>query len=140
MAGIDFTTHGTRFRFREKSRAKRLLSSVIAGEKKKAGPINFIFCSDDFLLTLNKEFLKHNTLTDILTFQYPSQRLTGEIYISIDRVRENARQFGVSTGEELFRVMVHGVLHLCGYKDKSAVQKKKMRSKENFYLGFKGKK
>lgn len=131
---MDFSSHGTRFKFREAVKARRILSKVISGEKRKTGQINFIFCNDDFLLTLNKEFLRHNTLTDILTFQYPSQRLTAEIYISVDRVKENAKMFKVTSRQELFRVMIHGVLHLCGYKDKRPADKKKMKSREDHYL------
>ena len=105
-------------------------------EKRKADEINFIFCDDKFLHSLNKEFLKHNTLTDIITFQYPSTTLSGEIFISIPRVRENAKKFKVDFKNELNRVMVHGVLHLCGYKDKNSAQKKEIRKKENYYMNL----
>lgn len=107
---------------------------VVRKEKEKVGDINFIFCGDKFLYLLNKKFLRHNSLTDIITFQYPSKSLTGEIYISIPRVRENAKKYGVTFEGELHRVMIHGVLHLCGYKDRKKTDKKEMRAKEDFYL------
>lgn len=115
------------------------LSEAIKKENALAGEINYIFCSDDFLLDLNKRFLKHNTLTDIITFDYSSPekgkiRLSGDIYISTDRVIDNASELGVSKTAELRRVMIHGLLHLCGYKDKSPADKKKMTAKEDFYL------
>lgn len=124
------------FALKRKSGAIKIILSVIRKEKKKAGDINFIFCNDKFILFLNKKHLKHNTLTDILTFQYSSERLSGEIFISIPRVKENAKKYNVSFDNELYRIMIHGVLHLCGYKDKSALQKKIMRKKEDYYLKF----
>ena|ERR1051326_2401192 len=131
---IQFFSQGISFSFRKKNVVSKFLLSVIKKEKKKAGNINFIFCSDKFLLTLNKKFLKHNTLTDIITFQYPSERLSAEIFISIPRVKENAKKFNVNFENELNRVMIHGVLHLCGYKDKNKKEKFQIREKENLYL------
>jgi len=99
--------------------------------------INFIFCSDSHLHALNKEYLKHDTYTDIVTFHYsqPPQSILSDIYISVDRIRENAKTFDVPFIHELYRVMFHGALHLCGYKDKSGTDQTLMRAKENFYLG-----
>ncbi len=131
---IDFSSQTISFSLKRRSAVRKLILSLIKKEKKKAGKINFIFCSDHFLLELNKKFLRHNTLTDILTFQYPSKELTGEIYISIPRIRDNSKNLNVAFENELHRVMIHGVLHLCGYKDKKAGEKKKMREKENYYL------
>ena len=109
--------------------------SVIKSEGFKEGEINYIFCDDNYLLKLNKEFLNHNTLTDIISFDYSiGNQIHGDVYISIDRVLENSTKFKVKFLEELRRVMIHGILHYCGYKDKSESDKKQMREKENHYL------
>ncbi len=131
---LHFSTTDIRFSLKQKSKVSKLLLSVIAKEKKKAGEISFTFCSDKFLLAINKKFLKHNTLTDIITFQYPSKELSSEIFISIPRVKENAKKYSVTFENELSRVMIHGILHLCGYKDKSAAKKREMRKREDYYL------
>ena len=107
------------------------LSEVIISENKLEGEINYIFCDDDYLLEINQQYLDHDTLTDIISFDYSiGNDLHGDIFISIDRVRENAQDFNVSFQDELKRVMVHGVLHYCGYKDKSDDDEKLMRQKE----------
>ena len=107
------------------------LSDVIISENKFEGEINYIFCDDDYLLEINQQYLDHDTLTDIISFDYSiGNDLHGDIFISIDRVRENAQDFSVSFQDELKRVMVHGVLHYCGYKDKSDDDEKLMRQKE----------
>lgn len=111
------------------------LSSVITNENYKVGEINFIFCDDDFLLKLNQDYLNHNTYTDIISFDYRvGKELHGDIYISVDRVKENAKIYEVEFDHELSRVMIHGVLHFCGYKDKTKEEVSAMRDKENFYL------
>lgn len=111
------------------------ISSVIHSEGFKEGEINYIYCDDDYLLKLNMEFLNHHMLTDIISFDYTTgNTIHGDIYISIERVLENANEFNVKFLEELNRVMVHGVLHYCGYKDKSKNEKQLMRDKENHYL------
>lgn len=108
------------------------ISSVIISEDKKEGEINYIFCDDEYLLGLNEQYLNHDTLTDIISFDYSvGKELHGDIFISTERVLENAAEFKVSFEEELKRVMVHGVLHYCGYKDKSEEDEKLMRSKED---------
>jgi rRNA maturation RNase YbeY len=108
------------------------LSEVIISENKSEGEINFIFCDDDYLLEINQQYLDHDTLTDIISFDYSiGNDLHGDIFISIERVKENALDFNVSFQEELKRVMVHGVLHYCGYKDKSQNDEKLMRQKED---------
>lgn len=108
------------------------LSEVITSENKTEGEINYIFCDDDYLLEINQQYLDHDTLTDIISFDYSiGNDLHGDIFISIDRVKENALDFNVSFEEELKRVMVHGVLHYCGYKDKSENDEKLMRQKED---------
>lgn len=108
------------------------LSSVILSENKKEGDINYIFCDDDYLHTINVEYLDHDTLTDIISFDYSvGNELHGDIYVSVERVEDNAKDFEVSFDEELKRVLVHGILHYCGYKDKSEEDSLLMRSKED---------
>jgi probable rRNA maturation factor len=108
------------------------ISRVIASEEKKEGEINYIFCDDDYLLNLNEQYLNHDTLTDIISFDYSmGNEIHGDIFISIERVIDNANDFKVSFEEELKRVMVHGVLHYCGYKDKTEEDEALMRSKED---------
>ena len=107
------------------------ISSVIVSEGKLEGELNYIFCTDDYLLNINIQYLNHDTLTDIISFDYSvGNLLQGDIFISIDRVKENATDFNVSFEEELKRVMIHGVLHYCGYKDKTPSDETVMRSKE----------
>lgn len=108
------------------------IEGVIATEGKKLEEISYIFCDDDYLIQLNKDYLDHDTYTDIITFDYSVGKiLQGDIYISTERVRENAHEFNVSFEEELRRVIIHGVLHLCGYKDKNEQESLKMRAKED---------
>ena len=108
------------------------LSAVIISEKKKEGEINYIFCDDDYLHKINLEYLNHDTLTDIISFDYTvGNELNGDIFISVERVQDNAADFNVSFEEELKRVLVHGVLHYCGYKDKDEESERLMRSKED---------
>lgn len=107
------------------------LSEVISSELKNEGEINYIFCDDDYLLEINQQYLDHDTLTDIISFDYSvGNELHGDIFISVERVRDNATDFNVSFEDELKRVMVHGVLHYCGYKDKSETDERLMREKE----------
>ncbi|HKK11989.1 MAG TPA: rRNA maturation RNase YbeY [Flavobacteriaceae bacterium] len=118
-----------------KDKLKQWLSAVIDSEGYKEGEINYIFCDDDCLLRLNKKFLNHDTLTDIISFDYTEGKLiNGDIYISVERVAENAREFNVPFANELQRVMAHGILHYCGYNDKSEGEIRQMRVKENLYL------
>ena len=125
----------TDFILERKNELSEWLSSVINAEGFKEGDINYIFCDDNYLLKLNVEYLKHDTLTDIISFDYTlGKMINGDIYISIERVTENAQEFNVSLAEELRRVMVHGILHYCGYNDKSASEVKQMRAMENHYL------
>lgn len=108
------------------------LSAVIESEDKDEGEINYIFCDDDYLYEINVQYLDHQTLTDIISFDYTIGNLiSGDIFISVERVKDNAQDFGVSFEEELKRVMVHGILHYCGYKDKTDSEEKKMRFKED---------
>lgn len=120
---------------RKSTTLKKWIGTVIGREKKREGQLNYIFCSDKELLQINKEFLGHKTLTDIITFDYTEGKtISGEIYISAERVMENAEKFGVSFSHELRRVMIHGVLHLCGYGDKTASEKRIMRAREEVAL------
>ena len=116
----------------------RWLNEVISKENKKLGDLTFIFCDDKYLLEKNIKFLKHNTLTDVITFDYSEgKQINGDIFISLDRVKENSKIFKVTFLQELDRVIIHGLLHLLGYKDKTKNDSKIMRSKENFYLSIK---
>jgi probable rRNA maturation factor len=114
------------------------LKKVITTENKKLGEIVFIFCKDAYLLQKNIQFLKHDTLTDVITFDYcDGEQINGDILISIDRIKENSRIFETVFLNELDRIMVHGLLHLLGYKDKTKKDAKLMSSKEDFYLSIK---
>jgi len=111
------------------------IKSVIEQEEKKQGELNYVFCNDEYLLKINQEYLEHDTYTDIISFDYSvGNELHGDIFISVERVRENAKDFNVDFEEEMARVLVHGILHYCGYKDKSEEDKLVMRKKENLYL------
>lgn len=113
------------------------LSKVVVKESKKLGDINLIFCSDDYLLDVNRKYLDHDYYTDIITFDYcVDDEINGDLFISIDRVTENANEHAIFFFNELNRVVVHGVLHLIGYGDKSPDEKMVMTSKENFYLDY----
>ena len=130
---IDFQFIGTK-----KIPTKNNLSwikKIISSEKKILGRIVFVFCNDAYLLTKNIQFLNHNTLTDVITFDYCNGRkISGDILISLERIKENSKIYNVTFLNELDRVMAHGLLHLLGYKDKSEEDAKIMRSKENYYL------
>lgn len=125
------------FRFLNKHLVISWFSSALKKERKKGGEISFIFCSDEYLLQINRQHLKHDYYTDIITFDYSvKDLLSGDIYISIDRVKENAGTYNVTFQQELLRVMIHGVLHLCGYKDKTTRDARLMREKEDYYLSL----
>ncbi len=118
------------------SRLKKWIKFVIDEEKKLEGDIQYLLCTDSYLHKVNIDFLDHDTFTDIITFPTTNNKniISGEIYFSLDRILENAKKFGVEYKSEFARVVVHGVLHLIGYEDKTKEQQKKMRYKENFYL------
>ncbi len=125
------------FKLVDSDKIRIWIKDIIKKEKKTLGDITYIFCDDDYLLERNKEFLDHNTLTDIITFNYCiDNNISSDIMISIDRVKENSTTFENSFNEELKRVMIHGILHLIGYNDKSDKEKELMREKENFYLNM----
>lgn len=115
---------------------KQFIVSLVKQHGLAVEHINYIFCSDKYLLQINRQYLNHDTYTDIITFQLSpvSAPIVADVYISIDRVKENARHFEASIFDELHRVIFHGALHLCGHKDKTSAQKKKMREMEDLYL------
>jgi probable rRNA maturation factor len=121
---------------RDRTALKTFLDNMARREKRKVDSLVYVFCDDAYLLQINQDFLNHNDLTDIITFTYSPdpKRVEGEIYISVQRVRENARVFGTSFNRELHRVVFHGLLHLCGYKDKLNADQLVMRKKEDHYL------
>ncbi|MBC7605689.1 MAG: rRNA maturation RNase YbeY [Burkholderiales bacterium] len=120
------------FKLDNEIKISKWLSDVIRSENKKEGELNYIFCDDAYMLEINNQYLKHDTLTDIISFDYSvGNELHGDIFISIERVKDNAFDFKVLFVEELLRVMAHGVLHYCDYKDKSIAEKKIMRLKED---------
>lgn len=125
----------TDFNLEDENKVLEWISNAIIEEAKSEGELNFIFVDDDYLHKLNVEFLQHDTLTDIITFDNSiGNILHSDIYISVERVADNAKDFETNFNEELSRVMIHGVLHLCGYKDKGVNDTELMRSKENYYL------
>ena len=137
MADINFFKEGITFRLNDQKKIRLWLDRIAKSEGFEIRALTFVFCSDPFLLKLNKEYLHHHTLTDILTFDYTDGvTVEGEIYISIPRVRSNARSFNQSFQVELLRVMAHGLLHLMGYKDKKASEKALMRQKEEACLSL----
>ena len=127
-----------KFSFTNRISLKRFIHQLFKKERKTILRLDYIFCSDDYLLKINQEFLDHDYLTDIISFDLSAnhQSVTGEIYISIDRIKENARRFDTSFSNELFRVMFHGALHLCGYNDKTNHEKSLMTKKEDYYLNL----
>lgn len=128
---IEFN-YETDFELENPDKVSAWISNVIGDEGFEEGDITYVFCDDDYLHKLNLEFLKHDTLTDIISFDYNMGKLlSGEIYISVERVIENAKDFETNFSEELHRVLIHGILHFCGYKDKTASDKKTMRTKED---------
>lgn len=124
------------FRLINRTKLKAFIIDIFRREKQPLDSLDFIFCSDEYLLKINQDFLKHDYYTDIITFELSASGMptAGEIYISIDRVKENAITHHQSFTDELHRVIFHGVLHLCGYKDKSKAAKAEMTRKENYYL------
>lgn len=111
------------------------LEKIILSEAKKLGEINYIFCDDEYLLKVNQDYLQHDYYTDIITFDYvKGKTISGEIFVSLQRISDNASNLSKDYEEELKRVLAHGILHLCGYKDKTEEEQKQMRTKEDYYL------
>lgn len=134
---ISYYFEDTDFLFRGKSKNSRWLRLVAESEIRRIGDISVIFCSDNYILDINQRYLGHDYFTDIITFDYcEGDRLSGDLFISVDSVRENSIEYGTDFNDELNRVMVHGILHLIGYDDHTESDISEMRSKENYYLSL----
>ena len=137
---VSYFKEDTSFAFKEKRLTSRWLKFVAQAEAKKLGDIGIIFCSDNYILDVNIKYLQHDYYTDIITFDYcEGDTLSGDLFISVDSVRENASFYGTEFPVELNRVIVHGLLHLIGYDDHSEEDIAVMRAKENYYLGLRDK-
>lgn len=136
MPVIRFFEEDIAYKLKQKAAVKQWITETIIAEGYKLKELTYIFCSDNYLLQINQQYLNHDTYTDIITFDNSdiASTIIGDIFISIDRIRENAVKFGIPEADELHRVIIHGALHLLGYKDKSPADKKKMTQKEDFYL------
>lgn len=139
---IYFVAEKIKFELKGKNAIRKWIISTIENEKQLPGPLCYVFCSDNYLLGLNRKYLNHDYYTDIITFDYARATeakskknvISGDLFISIDRVKDNARNSGTTFDNELKRVLIHGVLHLLGYTDKTPAAEKQMRKKENIYL------
>ena len=137
LSEFSFHSEDILFVLKKKPAIISWLSYSVKNENKIVGEISYIFCSDEYLYDINLKHLKHDTLTDIITFDYCEEKIVnGDIYISIERIKENAKLFNNSIENELHRVMIHGVMHLCGYKDKTPEDQNVMSAKEDFYLNL----
>lgn len=135
---INFHTESIDFKVTNPIKTKRWLKSVIEAEGFELSEINYIFCNDEYLHKINVEYLDHDTLTDIITFDNSEDEnlIEGDIFVSIERITDNAKDFGTAFEQEFRRVVVHGILHLCGYYDKTDEDEKQMRAKEDHYIGL----
>ncbi|MDR0755075.1 MAG: rRNA maturation RNase YbeY [Prevotellaceae bacterium] len=132
---IRFFAENISFKLTNRRQIKYWITNAVENENKNIGDINFIFCSDEYLFDMNKKYLKHNCFTDVITFDFcEDNKISGDIFISIDSVRANAIKYKQMFAEELYRVMIHGILHLCSYADSTKSEIALMRSKENNYL------
>ena len=132
---IFFYNEDVEYLLLKKRNIRTWLSIVAKDEGREMGEISYIFCSDDYLLHLNEQYLHANYFTDVITFDYCKENIvSGDIFISVDRVKENAKQYKQTFFSEMLRVILHGMLHLCGYKDKTKKEETKMREKEDYYL------
>lgn len=136
MAKVNFFTEDVNYILKGKTAIKKWIQEMIVGEGYLLQELNFILCSDDYLLRINQDYLKHDYYTDVITFDNSDvhKTIVGDIFISIDRVKENANHNRATTMDELCRIMAHGTLHLLGYLDKTKKAKTEMTDKENFYL------
>lgn len=134
---IHFHTEDIDFELKESEIIKKWLQTVIKREGSTLGELTYIFCSDEYLYQMNMDYLQHDTYTDVITFQYSEEVVHGDVFISIERVYDNASHFDVTVMDELSRVLVHGLLHLLGYKDKMEEEQLEMTAKENEYLKLK---
>ena len=134
---ISYFFEDTAFQFRKKTLNNKWLRLVAESEIRRVGQINIIFCSDNYILDVNQQYLQHDYFTDIITFDYcEGDRLSGDLFISVDTVRENSVEYGTEFDDELNRVIVHGVLHLIGYDDHNDSDIAEMRKKEDYYLSL----
>lgn len=135
---IHFYFEKVQPRLKNRNQLKTFISFLVGNEKRDLHSLNYIFCGDAVLLEINREYLAHDYFTDVISFDLSStpKEILADIYISVDRVRENARSLKLPFSEEFHRVMIHGLLHLCGYNDKTDSQRKLMRNKEDFYLNL----
>lgn len=134
---ISYYFQDTDFKFRDRRKTNEWLKLAAESEIRRIGNISIIFCSDNYVLDINQKYLHHDYFTDIITFDYcEGDRLSGDLFISVDSVRENSVEFGTEFKDELNRVIIHGLLHLVGYDDHTEKDIKLMRSKENYYLSL----
>jgi len=140
MPAIQFFEEDVAYKLKNKTAVRKWITNTIVSEGYRLSELTYVFCSDTYLLQINQQYLDHDTYTDIITFDNSEDAgvIVGDIFISIDRIKENAVKFGVTETQELHRVMIHGALHLLGYKDKSTADKQKMTLKEDFYLDKRG--
>lgn len=138
MRLIHFFAEDTQYTLKNKTLCRQWLIEVVNNETQQLKNINFIFCSDTYLHQVNVEYLNHDTLTDVITFPYSEfpEPIESDIFISVDRCKENAKSYGIPYATEVHRVMVHGLLHLLGYNDKTKKQKIEMSAKEDYYLSL----
>lgn len=136
MPAIQFFEEDISYKLKNKTLVRQWIKDTIIAEGFKLKELTYVFCSDAYLLPMNQQYLDHDTLTDIITFDNSEEEghIVGDIFISIERIRENAAKFGVTETQELHRVIIHGALHLLGYTDKTVVTKQKMTQKEDEYL------
>jgi probable rRNA maturation factor len=136
MPIIQFFEEDITYKLKNKTAVRKWITETIVAEGFKLAELTYVFCSDEYLLQINQQYLNHDTYTDIITFDNSEEQNTivGDIFISIERIKENAAKFAVTEAQELHRVIIHGALHLLGYKDKSVADKKKMTLKEDYYL------
>lgn len=138
MPAIQFFEEDISYALKDKTKVRKWITAAIIAEGFKLIGLNYIFCSDAYLLQINQQYLDHDTYTDVISFCHSEEedKIAGDIFISIPRIQENAGKFNVSEAEELHRVIIHGTLHLLGYTDKSVAAKKRMTKREDFYLAM----
>lgn len=136
LDNIHYVSEGTDFDFKDKKRISNWIMEIARKEKKQIKNVTYIYCSDEYLHNINLTYLNHDTYTDIITFPHSYEPIESDIFISVDRVRENAGKFAVDFETELHRVVIHGILHLCGYKDKTVEEQGLMTRKEDEALAL----
>lgn len=137
MSGINFFREDISFDFQRENRIRNWINYVIGDHDREPGEINVIFCSDDYLLKINRQFLHRESLTDVIAFDYNQGNIvSGDIFISIERITENAEKYSESIENELNRIIIHGVLHLLGHQDSDKMKKEAMRAQEDKYLSY----